>query len=140
MKKTILIKENNETKKVIVTSMKELSKLCSKKPHLCMNCSNADAINCEKIKRPFPRKLEISKYPFIKEGYQIRNEYSLEKFIVSECDNYKKFSKKKWTEEERNPLTENLITSYFGVDTPEEARDIMQHDFLINRKIRKKSK
>ena len=140
MERTLLIKENNETRKVVTSSMKELTKLCSKKPHLCVNCSNADAKNCEKIKRPFSRKLEISRYSFIKEGYQVINSYGLEKFIVSECDNYEKFKNKNCEREEREKLAASLAEIYYGTNTIEEAQAIMHHDYVINRKIRRKNK
>lgn len=55
--------------------------------HLCMSCDNARANRCLKVATR--KKLEINKYDFITEGYQVYTpEGELDKFVVSKCDNY----------------------------------------------------
>lgn len=56
--------------------------------HLCWNCKNATAIDCDKVADCFKNTIDL--YDFIDEGYQIYEGKSLDRFIVTKCKKYKK--------------------------------------------------
>ena len=75
-----------------------------KNRHLCWNnCTNGYADKCEKVYDE--RKKIISKYDFIKSGYQIIDEYnSIKSFVVTECDNYEEKKQEKLSMDEVNRI------------------------------------
>lgn len=103
-----------------------------KQRHLCFNCQNANPNCCAKVKNRI--KLKIEDYPFIKKGYQEINEKGeINRFVVSQCDNYEE-DKKRNTSIERTKKLKDLKKSlkilYFDGESYEESNKI-QYDLFI---------
>ena len=97
--------------------------------HLCwMNCINASPNNC--LKFVSQRKMEIDKYDFITDGYQLLDEKGLvEKFVVTGCKNYKR-NKNEYTDpNEARRLKESIRTAYFNAIDLEESY-VIENDLI----------
>jgi len=60
--------------------------------HLCWNCKNATAIDCDKVADCFKNTIDL--YDFIDEGYQTYNGKELDRFVVTKCKKFKRDTKK----------------------------------------------
>ena len=131
MESIILIKESGELK-IENTTPELIEQLDKENGHLCWeNCENACADKCRKVE-DLPKKY-INEYDFIKAGFQIIDDKGrIDRFIVNECDNYKKVQPKRLTTEEKARIRrarEELRKAYFDATTLEEAY-ITQHELL----------
>lgn len=93
----------------------------------CFECANGYVANCEKI-ADYPRKKDISEYPFVTDGFQVYVNDELDKFIVMKCKNYKKaYQRASLTPQQvgRLNLAKKLMeTLYFDAKDLDEAREI----------------
>lgn len=94
--------------------------------HLCWQCTNGYPSKCKKVANL--KKCPIADYPFIIKGCQLVRAGYLEKFVVSDCDNFKKeISKTKEELAESNKrfrkARESIHIAYYDAETLEEARE-----------------
>lgn len=77
---------NDLSKKVVIDTINVIHD--SKQPHLCWNhCQNGYPHKCSKIKDR--EKKDIIQYPFIQDGYQIKDkEGKVLQFVITKCQNY----------------------------------------------------
>lgn len=115
-------KENGKVTNV--SDVAEIQELLQRKKekHLCgAVCHGLTGKKCPKIFDE--EKANISEYDFIDSGYQIINDEGvLEKFVVSECKNFK------LVEREQDPASRRKIMDvikvlYFDTETPQEAEE-----------------
>ena len=88
--------------------------------HLCWNCSNGYPSKCAKVADRL--KCNIDAYEFIKSGYQIVKDESVERFIVTSCLNFEKTDNKpNLSGIEFYEEVGKLFTAYYGTETVREA-------------------
>lgn len=130
MEKYIIRKINGESKRT--SYKKELLENYNQKPHLCIECNNGCPNRCKKVADA--RKRNINYYEFITQGYQIisyglnengENEFIVDKFVVEECNNFKKdpIKTEKQNSNSRAAMTAALKMQYFETETLQEANN-----------------
>lgn len=140
MKNTILIKKNGVINTIDRTEAKEKEinncELC----HLCWEgeCANAYPGKCMKVAN---HNKNIEKYDFIEEGIAFKDENdTTDKLIVTKCKNYVPYELEEKTVTNRvnksaelRKLRNKLIMTYYGVNSIEEAENIIIERINNNR-------
>ena len=101
----------------------------AKQKHLCWeNCVNASPDLCPKVTDIVKKR--IDEYDFITHGFQIFDEKGrMDKFIVTECENYKKtYITEKIDAARTRKLKESLMLTYYDTDNIREAIDIRNYE------------
>lgn len=104
----------------------------------CFDCKNGYVGRCEKI-TDYPNKKDITKYPFITDGFQwyVRDDLDgddLYRFCIAKCDNFEKAPKisQTLTEFQKTQAAKLLIhLLYWDATTLEEAESIEKHNKIL---------
>lgn len=128
-----LKKVDGKTEHVPVSSLTE-EEIGEKVCHKCwQHCECAKANECDKIYDQY--KKTIDEYEFITDGIQIYdNEGRLEKFIVTNCKNYKAKEKLKVSSSERE-LLNRVIRLYgykFKLDNIDALNELYELDYRLS--------
>ena len=128
MENTMLKKENGViTSTQINNEEKERIQNADVK-HLCWEgCANAYVSKCQKIADII--KMELNKYEFITDGYEIINDKGqVETLIVTKCNNYvdEKEARKKLPAANKIKLRNALMMAYFGETSIDDAYALQQ--------------